>query len=127
MNHTKESTPQSEGQATATTPTIDVEKIRADAAAKATEDTRIRLKAITTVEEAKKLPSLAAHFAYDTEVSAEVAIAAMKAAFLDLNSTAAAFGTDKADSFGHQKAVDGALGLGHDDDLDVGANGRALH
>lgn len=126
MNPTKESTSQSDDQATATTPTIDVEKIRADAAAKATEDTRIRLKAITTAAEAKKLPSLAAHFAYDTEVSAEVAIAAMKAAFLDLNSTAAVFEADKAESFEHQKATDGALGLGHDDELDFDGSWKTL-
>lgn len=126
MNHMKKSPPQSGNQATATAPTIDVEKIRADAAAKATEDTRIRLKAITTAVEAKRLPSLAAHFAYDTEVSAEVAIAAMKAAFLDLNTTAAALEADKAESFEHQKVADGALGLGQDEKLDFDGSWKTL-
>lgn len=126
MNDTQDFAPQSDGQATDFAQTVDVEKVRADAAAKATEDTRIRLKAITTASEAKKVPSLAAHFAFDTELSAEVAIAAMKAAVIDLGPENTGFESGKAESFEHRKVAEGTLGLAQDEEPSICAGWGTL-
>lgn len=52
----------------------------ADATKKATADAQARIKAIMTNEEASGRETLAQHFAYETESTAEAAIAALKAA-----------------------------------------------
>lgn len=52
----------------------------ADATAKATADATARIKAITNDAEAKGRETLAAHFAFETTMSAEDAVAALKAA-----------------------------------------------
>lgn len=55
-------------------------KALADAAAKAQADTKARIKAITTCEEAAGREALASHLAYETDMDAEAAVAALKAA-----------------------------------------------
>lgn len=58
----------------------DTAKALADATAKAQADTKARIKAITTSEEATGREALASHFAYETDMTAEAAVAALKAA-----------------------------------------------
>lgn len=93
--------------------TVDVAKIQAEAAAKAAADAQARIKAIMTSEEGKAMPSQAAHFAYDTNISAEVAIAAMKAGKSDVEAAAPkiAEGNGGDKSYEQKKAEAGALGL----------------
>lgn len=93
--------------------TVDVAKIQAEAAAKAAADAQARIKAIMTSEEGKAMPSQAAHFAYDTNISAEVAIAAMKAGKSDVDAAAPkiAEGNGGDKSYEQKKAEAGALGL----------------
>lgn len=92
---------------TSETPAIDAEKIRRDAAAQAAASTQARIKTIMTSDEGKKLPTLAAHFAYDTDVSAEHALTAMKAAAADVGEPA----QTGADTYDKRKEEAGALGL----------------
>lgn len=89
--------------------TIDVAKVQADAAAAA----QARIKAIMTSEEGKAMPSQAAHFAYDTNISAEIAIAAMKAGKADVEAAApkGAEGNGGDKSYEQKKTEAGALGL----------------
>lgn len=58
----------------------DTQKLVSDAVSKALADQKARIKAILASEEAKGREALAEHFAHDTEMTAEAAIAAMKAA-----------------------------------------------
>lgn len=58
----------------------EIAKAAADAAAKASTETKDRIKAIMTSEDAKGRETLAQHFAYETEMTAEAAIGALKAA-----------------------------------------------
>ena len=64
----------------ADTTSADTAKALADATAKAQADTKARIKAITTSEEATGREALASHFAYETDMTAEAAVAALKAA-----------------------------------------------
>jgi hypothetical protein len=96
-------------QTTILTKTVDVAKIQAEAAAKATEDCHVRLKAITTAAEGKKLPSLVAHLAFDTNLSIDIAIGIMKAVLPDVGTAKAE--AEPVKSFEQQKTEDGALGL----------------
>lgn len=64
----------------ADTTSADTAKTLADATAKAQADTKARIKAITTSEEATGREALANHFAYETDMTAEAAVAALKAA-----------------------------------------------
>lgn len=64
----------------ADTTSADNAKALADATAKAQADTKARIKAIVTSEEATGREALASHFAYETDMTAEAAVAALKAA-----------------------------------------------
>jgi signal peptide peptidase SppA len=88
--------------------TVDVAKIQADTEVAV----MARVKAIMTSEEGKAMPLQAAYFAYETKISAEVAIAAMKVGKADVAVAAPAVDgvlDDKA--FEKKQADAGALGL----------------
>lgn len=86
--------------------TVDVAKITADAKASAKTETQTRIKAILASEESKALPTMASHLAFETDMSADAAIAALQAAKADIDVKPAA-----AD-YEERKADAGALGLG---------------
>lgn len=65
----------------------DTNKLVADAVAKALADSKARLKAITACEDAKGREALAEHLAHETDMSAEHAIAVLKAAPLAADTT----------------------------------------
>jgi ATP-dependent protease ClpP protease subunit len=64
----------------ADTRSAEIATATAEARSKAAAETRDRIKAIMTADDAKGRDALASHFAYETEMSAEAAIAALKLA-----------------------------------------------
>jgi signal peptide peptidase SppA len=90
----------------------DLEKIRGEVSAQTARDTKARIKTIVTSDEGKAMPTLAEHFAYETDVSADDAIAAMKAGMSDIGSSASSA------SYEDRKEEAGALGFGTPTDDD---------
>lgn len=94
--------------------TVDVAAIERNAKQTA----QARIKGILTSEEGKSMPTLASHYAYDTDVSVDDAVAAMKAAKADLDAMKPSASEDKQQSadasqgYKDRKTEAGALGLG---------------
>lgn len=97
---------------------VDVAKIEAAAAEKAKTEAQARIKAILASDEGKSLPTLASHYAYDTDVTADDAIAAMKAAKEDVATAPEGTG-GSAQTYDQRKEESGALGLGQPDTRDA--------
>jgi len=103
--------------ASAENQTVDLAAATAHAAAEAETNAQTRIKAILASEEGKALPTLANHLAFDTKISADAAIATLKAAKSDVATAPAASTTvepprqDSQASFEDRKAQAGALGL----------------
>lgn len=109
--------------ASAETQAVDVGAIQAAASTQA----QARIKAILASEEGKALPTLANHLAFDTGVTAEAAIATLKAAKSD-QPAPAPIEEPKPDtqaSFEDRKQAAGALGLATPDTRETGAAAHA--
>jgi len=89
--------------------TVDVAKIQADAAVKATSDAQARIKAILASDDGKANSRLANHLAFDTKLSVDESLAILKAA--GPADPAKASVDETAKSYEQKKAVAGALGL----------------